>query len=103
MRSIMIAAAMGCLGTAHASAETMCAMEDWRSWAAAGDMLMIEGVATCDNGSFKLRLYDGTGEDRTFVGVSEAIISGGIFHAVIVGVEPPGDLQMEYTYDKGPW
>ncbi len=41
--------------------------------------MIIEGSATCASGFVALRLYEGTGESRTFIGTADGVIEGHVF------------------------
>ena len=50
-----------------------CEIEDWNySYTPMMKALTIDGVATCDSGEVRLRLYDGEGEGRKFLAVDIA-------------------------------
>ena len=81
------------------SAQTeSCKVEDSRSYMTL-DILSIEGVTTCPSGDIYLRVYDGKGADRKFVGTATALINGYTFTATIVGAEEPQDLDFEYVIE----
>lgn len=57
-----------------------CEIEDWIvKFDNMLKVLEIQGVATCNSGLFKLRLYEGEGENRKFYGVEDAFIEGYTF------------------------
>ena len=61
----------------------------------------IDGVATCDAGKVRLRLYDGVGDTRKFIGVETAYIEGHIFKAILLQVERPKALAIKYSIQTG--
>lgn len=61
------------------------------------EAIRIDGVATCDEGRIMLRLYDGAGASREFIGVARAFIGGRIFKATGPGVPKPAALPIEYS------
>ena len=70
-----------------------CKIEDVRWWHSnvffgipLNDRLRIEGSTTCASGFVTLRLYEGTGELRTFIGTVDGRIRGYAF-SVITGLE----------------
>ena len=61
-----------------------CEIEEWRSYSSTGASLrklIIEGSATCASGFVAIRLYEGTGESRTFIGTADGVIRGYAFSA----------------------
>ena len=75
-----------------------CEIEDWNhSYTPAMQALVIDGVATCDSGRIRLRLYDGEGATRKFVGVERAFIRGHIFKAMTLQVARPHALSIKYS------
>ena len=75
-----------------------CEIEDWRHiYTPMMQSLVIEGVTTCDIGIISLRLYDGDGDDRQFVGVETAYIEGHIFKTIRLPVENPDALSIKYS------
>lgn len=75
-----------------------CEIEDWtHTYTAVVQSLRIDGVATCDAGQVRLRLYDGEGETRKLVGVDTAYIEGHIFQALLLPVEKPATLSIKYS------
>ena len=79
-----------------------CEVEDWKaSYTPMMQALQIDGVATCDAGRIRLRLYDGKGEARKFVGVETAFIKGHIFKAIKMQVAKPAALSIKYSIDPG--
>ena len=60
--------------------------------------LTIDGVATCNAGEVRLRLYDGEGDSRKFLGVETAYIDGHIFKAMMMNVAAkPKALSIKYS------
>ena len=64
------------------------------------ESLTIEGVATCDSGALMLRLYDGKGEDRKFLGVETTYIMGGIFKTILFPLDRPKSPNVTYSIKK---
>ncbi|MDE2914263.1 MAG: hypothetical protein OXL68_15205 [Paracoccaceae bacterium] len=79
----------------------VCEIEDWRySYTSMMKALSIDGVATCDAGVIRLRLYDGIGDQREFIGVETAHIDGHIFEAILLPIEvKPTDLSIKYSVE----
>ena len=77
----------------------MCEIEDWsHAYTPTMQALTIDGVATCDAGEVRLRLYDGEGDDRKFLAVDTAYIEGHIFKALVLHVESkPKALSIKYS------
>ena len=104
MKTVLSAALALVAGTATAIAcddhAGRCEIEDWsHKYTAPMKMLMIDGVATCDEGEIRLRLYDGEGEGRTFLGVERAFIEGHIFKALVIDVAKPASLSIKYSIE----
>lgn len=77
-----------------------CEIEDWKhTYTPMMRALLIDGVTTCNKGEIKLRLYDGEGEARKFVGVETAYIEGHIFKALLIPVAKPMALAIKYSID----
>ena len=75
-----------------------CEIEDWKhTYTSMMQALTIDGVATCDAGEIRLRLYDGDGDTRKFIGVDTAYIEGHIFKAILLQVEKPKALAIKYS------
>ena len=75
-----------------------CEIEDWtHTYTAVMQSLVIDGVATCNSGTVRLRLYDGEGDARKFIGVDTAYIEGHIFKALMLQVEKPRALSIKYS------
>ena len=75
-----------------------CEIEDWKpNYTAVMQAITIDGVVTCDTGTIRLRLYDGEGEARKFVGVKTAYIEGHIFKTILLQVERPKALSIKYS------
>ena len=106
MRKTMLGVAALCLAPGPAIAcddhVGQCEVEDWKyTYTSVMEALQIEGVATCDVGQIRLRLYDGEGDSRKFVGVETAYIEGHIFQAIKLQVERPRALYIQYSIDPG--
>ena len=71
-----------------------CKIEAWR-WQSLGDMLTLDGSATCDSGMAAIRLYDGD----TFLGVANGLIEGHALQAVAHGIEKPANLMIKYSIE----
>ena len=77
-----------------------CEIEDWKhGYTAVMQALTIDGVATCNAGTVRLRLYDGAGDARKFVGVETAYIKGHIFKAVVLQAAKPTALSIKYSIE----
>ena len=74
-----------------------CEVEDWRWNAVPGGMLMVDGVATCDEGKITLRLYEGEG--GPYLAAETAYIENHIFQTVVIGVERPAAVAIKYSID----
>ena len=74
-----------------------CEVEDWRWNTVSGRMLMVDGVATCDEGKIALRLYEGEG--GPYLAAETAYIENHIFQALVIGVEKPAALSIKYSID----
>ena len=99
MRATVIALAAGFLASSPALAEE-CKIEDWKAdYQSMMKALTIEGVTTCKTGRMQLRLYDGEGDTRKFVGVETAFIEGHIFETIIMPTEKPNALSLKYTIE----
>ena len=59
------------------------------------DAVMLDGVATCDEGQIGLRLYEGEG--GKFLGADTAYIRQHIFQAAIQGIQNPADIAIKYS------
>lgn len=92
----VLAAAM--LWPALALAED-CKLEHWKTrHNAVMGMFIIEGITTCDEGRIIMKLFDGEGEGRKFIGFIRETIRDGTFREIITGVtEKPRNLTVEYT------
>ena len=77
-----------------------CEIEDWKyTYTPMMQALQIDGVATCDKGEVRLRLYDGEGDAQKFVGVETAYIEGHIFKTILLPVEKPHALSIKYSIE----
>lgn len=85
------------LGTAQACDDHhgTCEIEDWRWRAVMGGMVMIDGVATCNEGHLVLRLYEG--EEGPFLGVANTYIEGHAFTSFATDVPKPSDVVIKYS------
>ena len=76
----------------------------WPTIAAACDdhvgKCKIEEVATCNTGQIRLRLYDGKGEARKFIGVESAYIRGHTFKAIKLQAAKPRALSIKYSIEQ---
>ena len=104
MRKTMLAALALCLapGIALACDDHVgtCKIEDWKhTHTGMMKALQIDGVATCDKGEVRLRLYDGEGDAQKFVGVETAYIEGHIFKTILLPVEKPHALSIKYSIE----
>ena len=62
---------------------------------------MIEGSATCDKGEIKLRLYDGEGDNKKFLGIAEGFIEGHTFQAMVQKIGNPASLSIRFSIEPG--
>ena len=104
MRKMLLPALALCLapGAALACDDHIgkCDVEDWKhTYTGSMQALQIDGVATCNAGRIRLRLYDGEGEARKFVGVETAFIQGHIFKAIKLQVAKPAALSIKYSIE----
>lgn len=77
-----------------------CEIEDWtHTYTPVAQALQIDGVATCDTGRIRLRLYDGEGDARKFVGVESAFIKGHTFQAIKLQAAEPASLSIKYSIE----
>ena len=92
----MMAATLA-VGTAQACDDHhgVCEVEDWRWQSVIGDMLMIDGVTTCNEGKVVLRLYEG--ENGSFLGIGEGYIEGHAFQALATDIPKPSALAIKYS------
>ncbi len=100
----LIAAAAGLLWMTAAIAcddhVGKCKIEEWRSsYTAVMRALTIDGVATCDAGVARIRLYEGEGDARKFLGVETAYIEGHIFKAFVLDVAKPRTLSIKSSIE----
>ena len=106
MRALAVGVGIACLlwatsVVAHDTSPDACQVEDWRWWAAPGDIVIIEGAATCTDGTMQLRLYAGSGTDRQFLGATTSYIEGHVFEAVFADIKRPEELMIEYAITQG--
>ena len=105
MRAIIAAALVSLVGisaaAAHDTSPDACQVEDWRWWAAPGDILMVEGAATCTDGTMQLRLYAVTETGRNFLGATTSYIEGHIFESFFMDINNPTELSIEYVITEG--
>ena len=75
-----------------------CAIEDWR-WLAVNGMnsILVNGVATCNEGKLALRIYEGEG--GKFLGSETTYIDQHIFQGLFMGVESPSDFAIKYSIE----
>ena len=104
MRTIMTAAVAAALSAGAAFAcddhHGTCEIEDWKhTYTPMMEALQIDGVATCDTGRVSLRLYDGEGDARKFIGVERAFIKGHVFQAFKLQVAKPMALSIKYSIE----
>ncbi len=78
-----------------------CKVEDWRWYAPMENMLMIEGSTTCDKGRIRLRLYEGTEDNRKFLAVDSGFIRGHTFKALISNIKKPKSPSIKYSIKPG--
>ena len=81
MRVTVLAITAFCLASTAALAcddhTGTCEIEDWKhTYTSVVQALTIEGVATCNTGTVRIRLYDGEGDARKFFGVETTYIEG---------------------------
>ena len=102
MRGLIVAATAGLLCTGIAQAcddhHGACEIEDWR-WYSVADYLNIEGVATCDAGRIRIRLYEGDGDKPTFIGTADGRIKGHTFEAIGQNIQPPQSVSIKYSIE----
>ena len=99
MRSLTMALVAGTLVVGTAVADE-CALEDWtHTYTAVMQALTIQGATTCKTGTIHLRLYDGEGEGRRFIGVETGYIEGYIFEAILLQVKKPAALSIKYNIE----
>ena len=69
MRGLIVATTVGLLSAGLAEAcddhRGVCEIEDWRWYSTAGSFLMLEGVATCDTGTFESGFTKGKAISRS--------------------------------------
>lgn len=75
-----------------------CKIEDWKWSAPIPNILIIEGVSTCETGRLTLRLYEGDG--GAFIGVETAFIRGFAFKAMRTATAKPSALTIKYTIKR---
>ena len=66
---------------------------------AAGRFLMVEGVATCDTGHIRIRLYEGDGDKPKFLGTGEGFVQGHVFDAIGQNIPEPHPLSIKYSIE----
>ena len=77
-----------------------CEIEDWKhTYTGMMQAIQIDGVATCNAGRIRLRLYDGEGDGRKFIGVESAFIEGHIFTVFKLQVAKPKALFIKYSIE----
>ena len=65
-------------------------------------MFLLQGVATCERGIARFRLYDGEGPARKFLGVASASIRGHIFTVFVSDTGRPQALSFKYSIEVRP-
>lgn len=62
-------------------------------------MMQIEGVATCDQGTISIRVYEKEGEEETFRGTATGFIDGHVISAMAQGIEytDPNAIMIRYA------
>lgn len=86
---------------AHDTSPGACKIEDWRFLSVIAGMVAIEGVTTCTEGKMHMRLYEGEGEDRRFLGASTTYFEGHVFDAMFMDVAEPTNPTIEYVIEEG--
>ena len=103
MRALIQAVAAGLLFAGATQAcdnhHGACEIEDWRWYVTAGTFLTIEGVATCDAGRVRIRLYEGEGDKPKFLGTADGRIKGHTFEAIGQNIEPPSSVSIKYSIE----
>ena len=103
MRELIAAATVALLGADIAQAcdnhHGKCDIEDWR-WYSVADYLTVDGVATCDAGRVRIRLYEGEGDKPKFLGTASARIKGHTFEAIGQGIQPPQSVSIKYSIEQ---
>ena len=74
-----------------------CEVEDWRWSGPLGGYLTIDGVATCDTGRIRLRLYEGEG--GKFLGVANSSIKGHTFEAIATDIKSASAVAIKYSIE----
>ena len=76
-----------------------CEIEDWRWTESFGNMMAIEGVATCDKGMISIRVYEKEGEDERFLGTTTGFINGHVISAMASDIEyiDPDAIMIRYA------
>ena len=85
------------LATAVARADDSCQVEDWRWYPSHDDTVVIEGASNCEEGRIVIRIYDGQGEERKFLGVATGYIEGFAFEVYGEKIGAPKDLAIRYA------
>ncbi len=106
MRVTVLAITAFCLASTAALAcddhTGTCEIEDWKhTYTSVVQALTIEGVATCNTGTLRIRLYDGEGDARKFFGVETTYIEGHIFKGIMLQAEKPQALSIKYSIQTG--
>ena len=100
MKTLTIALATSLLASMAVACDDhhgVCEIEDW-TWYQTASILSIEGVATCDEGWAKIRLYD----SENFIGVVDGLIEGHGLQAVHLNIPArPNNLVIKYSIDPG--
>lgn len=76
-----------------------CEVEAWRWYHTPSmEVLSLEGATTCRSGELHLRVYEGEGEGRKFLGIDRAYIEGNTFSADIMAIKSaPKTVTIEYS------
>ena len=103
MRELIVVTAAGLVwaGIAHACDDHhgTCEIEDWRWYSTVGSFLTVEGVATCDTGHIRIRLYEGDGDKPKFLGTAEGFVHGHVFDAIGQNIPEPQSLSIKYSIE----
>ena len=86
-----------------AAADRKCEIEEIRhSYNEIMRSVSLQGVATCEAGVVRFRLYDGEGPARKFLGVATASIRGHIFKVYVSDTGRPQALSLKYSIEVRP-
>ena len=99
MRIALLTITVFCLASTAALAcddhAGTCEIEDWRWSPPIGGYLSIDGVATCNTGWIRLRLYEGEG--GRFLGIAQSPIEGHTFEAIATDVNSANAVAIKYS------